>query len=85
MDEIYNIIEAKIKEGGYTGEVSGFDIYNEVCDFIDDKENGTYIFMSKKDNDVLFEYKVDINDVDFNLSYIDIKENDQTFHIDFDA
>ncbi len=85
MDEIYEIIESKIKESGYQGEVSGFDIYNEICDFIDDKENGSYIFMSKKTDDVVFEYKVDINDDDFNLSYVNIKANDENYHIDFDA
>lgn len=85
MDEIYEIIESKIKESGYTGEVNGFEIYNEICDFIDDKENGSYIFMSKKADDVVFEYKVDINDDDFNLSYVNIKANEDTYHIDFDA
>ncbi|MDO5520281.1 MAG: hypothetical protein Q4G58_07310 [bacterium] len=85
MDEIYAIIESKIKESGFTGEVNGYEIYNEICDFMDDKENGSYIFLSKKADDIVFEYKVDINDDDFNLSYVDIKEKDNSYHIDFDA
>ena len=85
MDEIYRIIEEKIKESGYTGAVNGYEIYNEICDFIDDKENGTLIFMSKKEDDVVYEYNVEIHEDDFNLSYVEIKADDQVYHIDFDA
>lgn len=85
MDEIYQIIEEKIKASGYTGSVNGYEIYNEICDFIDEKENGSFIFLSKKEDDVIYEYKVDINDEDFNLSYVDIKTGDTSYHIDFDA
>lgn len=84
MDEIYQIIEEKIKESGYTRNVSGFDIYNEISDLIDEKENGTYIFMSKPYDDVLFEYCVDVMLDNFNLSYIDITDPDGNYHIDFD-
>lgn len=84
MDEIYQIIEEKIKESGYTRNVSGFEIYNEVSDLIEEKENGTYIFMSKPDDDVVFEYSVDIMSDNFNLSYIDINAPEGQYHIDFD-
>ena len=85
MDEIYAIIEEKIKESGYTGAVDGYSIYNEICDFIEDKENGSFIFMSKQDDETVFEYKVDIHEDDFNLSYVSITNNGQNYHIDFDA
>lgn len=85
MDEIYEIIENKIHEAGYKGEVSGYQIYNEICDFIEDKEEGAYIFMSKDHADVIFEYNIQVMDDNFNLSYIDIKNGDQSYHIDFDA
>lgn len=84
MDEIYNIIEEKIKSAGYNGEVSGFQIYNEISDLIDEKENGTYIFMSKHNNDVIFEYQVEVMEDNFNLSYIKIKADTESFHVDFD-
>ena len=51
---------------------------------MEEKENGTYLFLSKKDNGVVFEYKVDILDESFNLSYVHITANNDTFHIDFD-
>lgn len=84
MDEIYKIIEEKIKAAGYPKEVSGFHIYSDISDLIEEKENGTYILMSKFDDNVVYEYQVTIMDDDFNLSYIDISDNGQTFHIDFD-
>ena len=31
MEEIYRIIEEKIKASGYLGEVSGEEIYEEIC------------------------------------------------------
>jgi hypothetical protein len=84
MDEIYKIIEEKIKDAGYLGYVDGKEIYEEICDDIEDKENGSYILMSKREDDVFFEYKVDINDEDFNLSYININTKDNKIHVDFD-
>ena len=85
MEEIYRIIEEKIKASGYLGEVNGEEIYEEICDEIEEKEEGSYIFMSKKEDDVLFEYKIDVMDEQFNLSYIDINSPQGKFHVDFDA
>ena len=84
MEEIYRLIEEKIKNAGYNGPVSGEEIYDEICDEIEDKENGSYIFMSKKEDDVLFEYKIDVMDENFNLSYIDIVTQVGKVHIYFD-
>ena len=84
MNELYEAIEAKIKASGYPREISGEAVYNDICDQIEGKENGTYLFLSKKDNGVVFEYKVDILDESFNLSYVHITANNDTFHIDFD-
>lgn len=85
MEEIYRLIEEKIKNAGYLADISGEEIYEEICDEIEDKENGSYIFMSKKEDDIFFEYKIDINDEDFNLSYIDINSPAGKIHIDFDG
>ncbi len=85
MEEIYRLIEEKIKNSGYQRSVSGEEIYEEICDEIEDKDNGSYIFMAKKEDDVLFEYKIDVMDENFNLSYLDINSPEGKFHIDFDA
>lgn len=84
MEELYEFIENKVKESGYTKEISGYELYNEICDFIEDKENGTYIFMSKPDKDMVMEYKVDVMSDNFNLSYIKITTPSEVYHCDFD-
>lgn len=85
MEELYALIEAKIKAAGYNGEVSGEEIYEEICDEIEDKEEGSYIFMSKKDDEIFFEYQIDVMNENFNLSYIDINTPTGKIHVDFDA
>ena len=85
MEELYELIEQKIRDAGYMGEVDGFAIYEEISDQIEDQENWSYIFMSKKTDTIYYEYKVDIMDEEFNLSYVDIHDGDQVWHVDFDA
>ncbi len=41
--------------------------------------------MSKKEDDVFFEYKIYLIDENFNLSYIIINTPSEKYHIDFDA
>lgn len=84
MEELYKMIEEKIYASGYEGPISGADIYDEICDEIEDKEEGSYIFMSKKEDDTIYEYKIDVMEDQFNLSYLDIKVNDKIYHVDFD-
>lgn len=85
MNEIYEMIEKLIKDSGYQPEISGFDIYNEICDEVDGKENGSYIFMSKHDNGDLFEYTLTVFDDNFNLCSLNIStpEGNQ-YSINFD-
>ncbi|HEX3077196.1 MAG TPA: hypothetical protein VHQ24_10075 [Lachnospiraceae bacterium] len=85
MEELYQAIESIIKSSGYLGEIDGYTIYSEISDFIEDKDNGTYIYLSKNHNDDIFEYKVDVMDENFNLSYLNITSNGKKYHIDFDA
>ncbi|WP_419726956.1 hypothetical protein [Terrisporobacter petrolearius] len=84
MEELYKMIEDKIYASGYKETISGEEIYDEICDEIEDKEEGSYIFMSKKEDDVIYEYKIDVMEEQFNLSYLDIKADGKTYHIDFD-
>ena len=84
MEQFYEAIENKIKQAGYNEFVNSEEIYNEICDEIEEKENGSYIFMSKKDDDTFFEYKIDIMDEEFNLSYIIINTKDKKYKVDFD-
>lgn len=85
MEELYQMIEDRIRKAGYTVPVDGEEIYNEICDEIEGKENGSYLFLAKRTDDTFFEYKVDIMDEEFNLSYIDIHMHEkQVIHVDFD-
>ncbi len=84
MEEFFKAIEDTIRESGYTGPVDGEEFYNEICDEIEDKEEGSYLFMSKRDNGDVFEYRVDVLPEEFNLAYVTITSGGQTFHADFD-
>ena len=40
MNELYQLIEEKIKASGYPGEIDGCEFYNDISDEADEKENG---------------------------------------------
>ena len=65
MNKFYKAIEEKIKASGYPREISGRGVYNDICDQIEDKENGTYLVLSKFEDDVTFEYHITIQDEGF--------------------
>lgn len=50
MDELYQAIEEKIKAAGYPREISGQAVYEDICDQIEGKENGSYVLLSKFEN-----------------------------------
>ncbi len=85
MNEIYKSIEEKIKESGYTRPIKGADVYDDICDQIEGKENGTYLLISKIEDDVIFEYQITIMDDEFNLGILTIKAPEGSYKIDFDA
>lgn len=85
MEEIYQAIEERIRAAGYTGEVDGREIYDDICDQIEDKENGEYLLMSKRTDDVWYEYSLQIHDEDFNLSVLTIHAGDAVYRVDFDT
>ncbi|WP_394526703.1 hypothetical protein [Lacrimispora sp. JR3] len=84
MEEFYQAMEERIRMAGYEGPVSGEEIYNDICDEIDDKEPGAYVFMSKKTDDTFFEYKIQVFEDQFNLSAVDIHTPHKVYHADFD-
>ena len=78
MNELYEAIEKKIKASGYPRAISGADVYDDICDQIEGKENGEYILLSKFDEDVVF-------DENFNLGILTMKTPEGVFKADFDA
>ena len=84
MDELYQIIEQKIKASGYPREISGAKVYNDICDQIEGKENGDYVLLSKFEEDVVFEYHITISDEEFNLGILTMRTPEGVFETDFD-
>ena len=85
MNELYKLIEEKIKAAGYPGEIDGREFYNDVSDEADEKENGDYIFLIKKTEELMYRGCMTIIDDQFDLHYVDILEGDNTYHVDCDA
>lgn len=85
MNELYEALEKKIKASGYPRAISGADVYDDICDQIEGKENGEYILLSKFDEDVVFEYHITIQDENFNLGILTMKTPDGVYQADFDA
>ena len=85
MNKFYKAIEEKIKASGYPREISGRDVYNDICDQIDGKDNGEYILLSKFEDDIVFEYHNTIQEEDFNLGILKMKTPEGEFVADFDA
>ena len=57
----------KSKLPEYPREISGERVYDDICDQIEGKENGTYLVLSKFEEDVVFEYHITVSDDNFNL------------------
>ena len=84
MKELYEAIEAKIKASGYPRAISGEDVYNDICDQIDGKENGIYVLLSKFEDDVIFEYHITIMDHEFNLGILTMRLQEGVYAANFD-
>lgn len=84
MDELYRVIEEKIKASGYPGEISGQEFYRDVSAEADEKENGTYLFIVKKNDTVSYHGCMKIMDEEFDLPYVEIHDGDQIYRVEFD-
>ena len=84
MEELYQAIEKKIIEAGYPRSISGEAVYNDICDQIDGKENGSYVLLSKFDDDAIFEYHITVMDDEFNLGVLTMRTPEGVFETNFD-
>ncbi len=85
MEELYELIEEKIKASGYPRPVDGEAFYDEVSREADGREEGAYIFMVKWDEDLYYEGHMEVLEEQFDLHTIDIHDGDTVYHVDFDA
>ncbi len=83
MNELYEMIENKIKASGYPREISGEAVYEDMCDQIEEQENGSYILLSKFEEDVVFEYRITIMDEEFNLELLTIRTPQGEYRVEF--
>ena len=44
MQELYRAIEEKIKSSGYTGFFTGEEVYNDICDEIEEQRKKNISF-----------------------------------------
>ncbi len=84
MEEYYKAIEEKIKASGFPGNLSGEELYDDICDQIDGKENGEYVLISKRSEELMLEYHITIMDEEFNLGILRITTPGGDYIIDFD-
>lgn len=84
MEELYQAIEEKIKTSGYPREISGEAVYEDICDQIDGKENGTYVLLSKFEDDVIFEYHITVMDHEFNLGILTMRLPEGVYAVNLD-
>ena len=84
MNELYEAIEKKIKDAGYPRNISGADVYDDIRDQLEGKDNGSYILLSTFEDDVIFEYHITVMDDDFNLGVLTMRTPEGVFETDFD-
>ena len=85
MEEIVQLIEARIKATGYPKEIDGLEFYKDISAESEEKENGSYLFLVKKSDTLIYEGSMTVFEDEFDLHYVDIIDDGQTYHVDFDA
>lgn len=84
MEELYEMIAERIKKSGYPGVIDAEEFYEDVSAEADDQEEGSYVFVIKKEEDLTYQGCMTIMDDQFDLHYVDIIAGNETYHVDFD-
>ena len=84
MQELYDLIEEKIKAAGYPGEIDGQEFYRDISDEVDEQENGMHIFLIKKSETLFYKGCMTIMDEEFDLHYVNIYDGEKEYYVDFD-
>ena len=85
MNELYQLIEEKIKAAGYLGDIDGREFYDDINNEADNQENGKYLFIIKKTDEISYHGCMTIMDEEFDLHFVDIHVGETVYHVDFDA
>ena len=84
MKELYEAPKQKLKQV-VIREQSPEKMYTMASAIRLTKENGSYVLLSKFEDDVIFEYHITIQDEDFNLGILTMRTPEGVFETDFDA
>lgn len=85
MNELYEMIEERMKSSGYAGAIDGRDFYCDISAEADEKEDGTYMFIIKKTETLFYKGCMTIMEKEFDLHFVDIIDGEETYHVDFDV
>lgn len=84
MEELYEMIEERIRQSGFPGEIDGEEFYNDISAEAEDQEEGSYVFVIKKEDNLSYQGCMTIMEDQFDLHYVDILAGEKSYHIDFD-
>lgn len=84
MNELYRMIEKRIRDAGYPGVIDGCEFYEDISAEADEKDNGMYLFIIKKSETLSYHGCMQIMDEEFDLRYVEIHEGEKVYHVDFD-
>ena len=84
MEELYEMIEERIRQSGFPGEIDGEEFYNDISAEAEDQEEGSYVFVIKKEDNLSYQGCMTIMEEQFDLHYVDILAGEKSYHIDFD-
>ena len=66
-------------------QISGEMVYRRYLrPNLKEKKNGSYVLLSKVEDDVIFEYHITVMDDEFNLGLLTIRTPEGVFETDFD-
>lgn len=85
MEELYELIEEKIRKSGCPIEISGREFYADVCDEADEQELGEFLCIIKKDEQLSYQVRMVILEDQIDMKTADIHVDQETYHVDFDA
>lgn len=85
MEELFAVIEEKIKASGYPGEIDGEEFYNDISDEADAQGEGSFVVLIKKSDLLSYEARVDVLEDAIDVHTCEIHFGEQHYHVDFDA
>ena len=82
MNELYELIEERIKSAGYMRDIDGKDFYYDISAEAEEKEDGTYMFIIKKTETLFYKGCMTIMEKEFDLHFVhNLSGKDTNFNL----